>query len=74
MSGNRPPYPKGDPRASAAGRKGGAVTAVQRRVAKLPSAVPYSGTVIELMDAAGMVGADWLPWRAFWKAVYALPM
>jgi len=21
-----------------------------------------------------MVGAEWLPWRAFWKAVYALPM
>jgi hypothetical protein len=26
------------------------------------------------MDAAGMVGSEWAPWRAFWKAVYALPM
>ncbi len=26
------------------------------------------------MDAAGMVGVEWTPWRAFWKAVYALPM
>jgi hypothetical protein len=26
------------------------------------------------MNAAGMVGAEWLRWRAFWKAVYALPM
>jgi hypothetical protein len=67
---DRPPYPKGDPRARAAGKRGGEVTAVQRRAAKLP----YTGTIIDLMEAAGMIGAEWLPWRAFWKAVYALPM
>jgi hypothetical protein len=66
----RPPFPKGDPRAVAAGRKGGQVTAVQRRA----STVPWRGTILDLMDAADMGGATWLPWRAFWKAVYALPM
>lgn len=67
---NRPPYGRGDPRARAAGRRGGEVTAAARRATR----APWSGTIVDLMDAAGMTGADWLPWRAFWKAVYALPM
>ena len=67
---DRPPYPKGDPRAKAAGKRGGQVTAVLRRANKLP----FTGTIIDLMDAAGMTGEEWLPWRAFWKSVYALPM
>jgi hypothetical protein len=52
------------------GRKGGAVTAVKRRAMK----APWTGTIIDLMDAAGMTAPVWTPWRAFWKAVYALPM
>lgn len=67
---SRPPFPKGDPRARTAGRKGGEVTAVQRRAAK----EPWRGSIIDLMEHAGMGGEEWLPWRAFWKAVYALPM
>lgn len=63
-----PPYPRGDPRASAAGKKGGAVTAAARRAAT----TPYSGTIIDLMDAVGMTATDWTPWRAFFKALYAL--
>lgn len=66
----RPPYRKGDPRARQAGQKGGAVTAVQRRAGR----EPWRGSILDLMDAAGMVGDDWLPWRAFWCACYALPM
>lgn len=67
---DRPPYAKGDPRARAAGRKGGHVTAVQRRAAR----APWRGSILELMDAAGMTGTDWVAWRAFWSACYALPM
>lgn len=66
----RPPYRKGDPRARTAGRRGGEVTAAARRALK----EPWRGTILDLMEAAGMVGAEWIAWRAFWKAAYALPM
>ena len=56
--------------ARSAGSKGGASSAISRRAAK----TPYTGTIIDLMNAARMKGRDWLPWRAFWSAVYALPM
>ncbi len=46
------------------------MTAAARRA----STTAYAGTIIDLMDAAGMTGAEWLPWRAFWKSVYALQM
>lgn len=70
MSDARPPFKKGSPHARTAGKKGGEVTAVQRRATK----APWRGTIMDLMDAAGMVGQDWTPWRAFWKSVYALSM
>ena len=66
----RPPYPKGSPHAREAGSAGGKVSVVARRASKHP----WTGTILELMDAAGMVGQEWLPWRAFWKAVYAISM
>jgi len=67
---NQVPFPAGSKAARVAGAKGGAVTAIQRRA----KTQPYSGTIIDLMDAAGMVAPDWTPWRAFWKAVYAIAM
>jgi hypothetical protein len=67
---NRPPYAAGDPRAKAAGRKGGAVTADQRRA----RSGPWNGTILDLLDAADMTGPDWIGWRAFWAATYALPL
>jgi hypothetical protein len=67
---NQPPFKKGSAEARAVGAKGGQVTAAARRAAR----APWTGTIIDLMNAAGMVGAEWLPWRAFWKAVYALPL
>jgi hypothetical protein len=70
VTARRPPFKPGDPMAREVGAKGGKATAVQRRAEK----GPWTGTIIDLMDHAGMVGADWLPWRSFWKAVYALPM
>lgn len=45
---------------------------------KMPGAevacVPFSGTMLDCMDLAGMIGADWDAWRTYWKAVFALPM
>jgi len=68
---DRPPYKKGDPRARAAGKKGGEVTAASRRA----ESAPYTGNIIDLMDCAGMTEANgWLPWRSFWRSVYCLPM
>lgn len=64
------PFRRDPELARRAGRKGGSVSAAQRRASMGPACL----TIIELMDAAGMVGDQWLPWRAFWKAVYALPM
>jgi hypothetical protein len=36
--------------------------------------VPFAGTILDALDAAGMVGETWDPWRTFWKAIFALPM
>jgi len=36
--------------------------------------VPFVGTILDALDAAGMVGETWDPWRTFWKAIFALPM
>ena len=52
---------------------------LERRVDRLqlPTATPsgaFAGTILDAMDVAGMRGPSWAPWRAFWKAVYALPM
>lgn len=69
-SPHRPPYAKGSAAAKSAGSRGGQVTAHQRRAAK----TPFTGTILELMDAADMTGAEWVPWRAFWAATYGLPM
>lgn len=67
----RPPFPAGSKAAREVGARGGAVTALARRAEKKP----YTATIIDLMDAAGMTEANgWLPWRAFWKACYAIPM
>jgi hypothetical protein len=63
--------------AAEAGRRGGQASAESRRrkaAVRIASSGPWAGTIIDLMDAAGMRGAAWTPWRAFWKAVYALPM
>lgn len=35
---------------------------------------PYTGSILDVMDAAGLVGEKWAAHRALNKAVYALPM
>lgn len=68
MSGRQ--FRKGDPRTREAARKGGRARALKVRRAS----GAWDGTVLDLMDAAGLVGPSWAAWRAFLKAVLALPM
>jgi hypothetical protein len=65
-------FKKGDPRASIAGKRGReSQEAAKRMVSGL---APYTGTVLDVMDAAGLTGESWGPWRAFLKAIFALPV
>jgi hypothetical protein len=52
------------------GRKGGRTTAAARRRV----IAPYADTVLDLADAAGLVGASWMLWRAVLKVIFALPV
>jgi len=63
-------FRKGDPRTIELARKGGRVKAERDRAGR----EPYPGTVVDLMGLAGLEGPSWAPWRAFLKAVHALPM
>jgi hypothetical protein len=65
-----PVFVKGSERARESGRKGGLVSAEARR----GRSGPYTGSVLALMDAAGMTDGSWFAWRAFLKAVFALRM
>lgn len=56
-----------------AGRKG-ALSMHAKRKARLGTPDPFAGTILDMMDAAGLTGPSWDPWRSFWKAVYGLPM
>ena len=54
-------FKAGDPRTAEAGRKGGLARAAQRRQEK----GPYEGTILDMMDAAGLTGPSWAAWRVF---------
>jgi hypothetical protein len=64
-----------------AGRKGGRVRAERmrekreaERIAREGGPAPFRGTILDAMDAAGLVGPTWEPWRSFLRAVFALAM
>ncbi len=59
-------------RASAAGKKGAATRWARFREKRDRRNRPYAGTICDALDAAGMTGASWSAWRAFWKAAYGL--
>ena len=63
-------FKRGSEHAREAGRKGGHVRAAQRR----QETGPYEGTILDVMDAAGLTSPSWFPWRVFLKAVFTLPM
>lgn len=66
------PFTPGDERAREAGRRGGLKSAKARRAAL--GLDPYEGTVLDVMDAAGLTGPSWYAWRVFLKAVFAMLM
>ena len=63
-------FKEGSERAREAGRKGGEVTAENRRRRD----GPFQGDILDMLDAAGLTGPSWAAWRAFLKAIFALPM
>jgi hypothetical protein len=64
---------RGRSEARAAGRKGGQAKAAKRRAAQV-SPAPFAGSMLDMMDAAGLTGPTWEAWRTFWRAVFGLPM
>jgi hypothetical protein len=64
-------FTKGDPRTRQLAIKGGSVTSEQRRRMR---GEPFTGSIIDVMVLCGLTGESWGPWRAFWSAVFALPM
>ena len=66
-------FRKGDERAREAGRKGGEARAKLLKAAR-GAPLPFEGTILDAMDAAGMREPSWDGWRVFWRGVYALPM
>lgn len=59
--------PKGHPEHRVRGSKGGRTAHGAKRGA------PYPGTVFDVMDAAGMTGPTWEPWRSVLRTSLGLP-
>ncbi|CAN5365954.1 hypothetical protein BH23GEM2_BH23GEM2_20930 [soil metagenome] len=55
------------------GRLGGLAKQAKLR-AQRGTPDPFSGTILDMMDAGGLTGPSWDAWRVFWRAVYGLPM
>lgn len=71
MSAPGKPFQPDDPRTREAGRRGGQRTAASRRK---NGVTPYPGTLFDVMNAVGMVGHTWEPWRSFWRVASGLPL
>lgn len=67
------PFKRDRKLAREAGRKGGRAAQARLR-ADRGTPDPFAGTILDMMDAAELIGPSWDPWRSFWKAVYGLPM
>lgn len=68
-----PPHFRDPELAREAGRKGGRAKAAKLRL-QAGIVDPFTGTILEMMDLAGLTGPTWEPWRSFLRAVFALPM
>jgi hypothetical protein len=55
------------------GRKGGQAKAARARARVAPPS-PFGGTILDLMDVAGLVGPSWEAWRTFWRVVTGAPL
>jgi hypothetical protein len=68
---NSAAFRAGDPRTIELARKGGKVRREQmlKREGKA-----YDGTILDVMEAAGLTGPSWAAWRVFLKAVFAIEL
>jgi hypothetical protein len=48
--------------------------AARLRIPASEPPAPFIGTMLDAMDATGLVGESWAAWLTFWKAVFALPV
>jgi hypothetical protein len=62
---------KGDPRTKAIAQKGAAASVAARK-SRVVASGPYTGTILDVMDAAQMIGASWEPWRVWVRWVFGL--
>src|SRR2546425_388511 len=67
------PFPVGSPEAAAAGRKGGSVTAAERR-ARQKAKTPYAHPFISFLGDVGRGGPTRAVWRVFWKCADGLAL
>ena len=63
-------FKKGNAQHRAWAAKGGRVSAASRRKIK----APYTGTILDAMDDAGLTGPTWEPWRVVMRATFGLPL
>ena len=63
-------FRKGDPRIREWAAKGGRANAARHRKIN----TPYTGTVLDAMDDAGLTGPTWDAWRTLLRATFGLPM
>src|SRR5213596_2459426 len=55
--------------------KGGSARQAKARAKRTPAPIqPYGGSILDALDAAGMVGESWSAWRVVAKAIHVLPM
>jgi len=59
--------------AKAAARKGGLARAAKRRE-KGEAPAPFAGSMLDMMDAAGLTAASWSSWRCLWSVIMGRPL
>lgn len=63
-------FKKGNELHRAWAAKGGRANAARHRKIN----TPYTGTILDAMDDAGLVGPTWDPWRCVMRAAFGLPL
>lgn len=64
-----PRFVAGESRTRESGRRGGRVSAEARR----GRVGRYTGSILDLMNAVGVTGPTWEPWRSLLRCTFALP-
>jgi hypothetical protein len=54
-------------------RRGGLAKAAASRKSTAPPE-PFPGSMLDMMDAAGLTGASWDAWRCLWSVIMGRPL